>query len=271
MVKNLILGQYLPGGSILHRADPRTKILLTAVFICIVLYLKGYPALLLLLLVIAGTTCRTGRPLRLWLRNLRVILYLAGVASCINLVTISGTPLVAEGILSHISGEALAVSALMLLKLVLLASAATLLTTATTPLALTGGVEKLLKPLNRLGINVSGGAMMVLIAMRFIPVIVKEAQALILAQSSRGAAYPNSSLREKIRNLLPLCIPLFAGVARRGDALTIALEARCFRGCGERTRMKPLVFSGADFICAGVATLFLSTAIAVEYLWGSRF
>lgn len=255
---------YSPGGSILHRSDPRTKIALTLLLMTAAFILKSFTALLLLLAIVLALASSSGKPLQQSLRGLKLICYLAVVAVAVNLVSIKGTPVIDYGVLRHVSREAIAVSATMLLRIILLASAASLVTFTTTPLALAGGLERLLKPLNRIGIPVSDLAMMLLIALRFLPVIVEEAEKLIQAQQARSVDFNRGSLLQRTRSYLPLFIPLFAGVARKGDALATAMDARCYRGSAVRTRMQPLVYSRADLACVAVMMIICSLAALVE-------
>lgn len=266
MLNDMTMGRYFPGRSLLHRSDPRTKIVLTLLLMTITFILKSYPALLLLEIIILGLSSRTGRPFRQSLRSLRLIMYLAVVAVAANLLFVKGTPLIDYGLLRHISREGVDISAKMVLRLVLLAGTASLLTFTTTPLALTDGLDRLLKPLNRIGVPVSEIALMVLVALRFMPVIVDEAKKLILIQSARSADFNRGTMLQRARSYLPLFIPLFAGIARRGDATATAMEARCYRGGAGRTKAWPLEFSGADIASAGGMALILSLLFGVEYM-----
>ena len=258
--------RYLHGGSILHRMDPRMKIAATFLLMTAALLLETLPALLLLLFITLDLASSAGKPLQQSLRGLKLILYLSAVAVAVNLLSIQGTPLMQDGLLSHVSREAVGISAAMLLRIFLLATAASLLTFTTPPLALADGLERLLKPLNRIGIRVSEGAMMLLIALRFLPVIAEEAERLILARPERSGDFNKGNLLQRARSYLPLFIPLFAGVARRGDALATAMDARCYRGGAGRTRMNPLQFSRVDFACAAGTFVLLSMVALVENL-----
>jgi len=266
MLRELNMGRYFPGSSLLHRSDPRTKIVLTLLFITVTYILKSYPTLLLLQIMILCLAYRTGLPIRQSLRSLRPILYLAVVAMVANLLSVKGTPLIDYGVFRHISREGLDISAKMVLRLVLLVSAASLLTFTTTPFALADGLEKLLQPLNRIGFPVSELALMLLIALRFMPVIVAEAEKLIMIQSARSVDFNRGGLLQRTRSFLRLFIPLFAGVARRGDAMATAMEARCYRGSRGRTKVRTLEFSGADIACVVGMVLVLVLVFGVEYM-----
>lgn len=263
-MKDMTLGRYFPGSSILHRADPRTKIAMTLVFMTAVFLLHSYAALTVLLFLTLGLARAAGRTLEQSIRSLRPVLYLGVLSVVANLVLVRGTPVLDYGIFRFVSLQGLDISAKMVLRLLLLAGAASLLTFTTTPLALTAGLERLLKPLNLVGVRVSELAMTMSIALRFLPVLAEEAEKLVLAQSSRCADFNRGSLLRRTRSYLPLFVPLFAGVARRGDAMVAAMEARCYRGSAERTRVGALDFSGADLACVAVMFVLLAVPVGLE-------
>jgi len=265
MLKEMTLGRYSPGKSLLHRSDPRTKIALALGVMTAIFLVKGYPALLFLLVVTFALAAKSGKPIKHSLRGLKLILSLSAVAVVVNLVSIKGPSVVDYGVLRHVSLEGLNISARMVLRLVLLAGTASLLTLTTTPFALTDGLERLLKPLNRLGISVSELSMMMLIALRFMPVIVEEAEKQIRIQSSRSDDFNTGNLLRRVRSYPPLLLPLFAGVVRRGDAMATAMEARCYRGSTGRTRMRQLEFTAADLVCVGVTVVVMFIVIGIEY------
>lgn len=266
MLKALTLGSYCPGSSLLHRSDPRTKILLTLLLMVTAFSVQGFAALLLLFIVVFITAGLAGKPLRQTLRGLKPILYLTVVTVAVNIVTIKGAPLADLPVLQQISREALLVSAKMILRLALLASTATLLTFTTTPFSLANGVESLLRPLGRVGVPTADVAMILLLAVRFIPLVVEEAQQLIAAHGIVSSVSSKSSLLQRLKAYEVLLIDLFAAVARRGDAMATAMEARCYRGSTGRTRMRPLQFSGADLCCVAVMPLLISLLLAVEHM-----
>lgn len=268
MLNALTLSRYCPGSSLLHRADARTKILLTLLLMVTAYAVQSFPALLVLFLLVIGLGGGVGKPVRQSLLGLKPILYFAGAAVAVNLVFIAGPPLVDWVILRHISQDALLTSTRMILRLAVLAAAATLLTFTTTPLALTQGLESLLKPLGRIGVPIAEMAMILLIALRFMPVLAEEAEKLLMARAEQAK---QDRLAQRVRSYGALLIPLFAGVARRGDAMVAAMEARCYRGPTARTRMRPLEFSGEDIACAGLLLLVLSVVIGVESVWAGKF
>jgi energy-coupling factor transport system ATP-binding protein len=260
----LTMGGYAPGRSLLHRADPRSKIILVLLFIVTLYGVESYPAFFLLFVFTLLATLAIGRSLIDSWRGLRPIMWLAACAAFFNLFLVSGAPVATSGILSHISYEGLHRSARMMLRLILLVSSATLLTATTTPLALTAGLESLLQPLKRVKVPVQQLAMLLALALRFIPVIVQETYRMIKTRASTSAAINRGNLRQRLQSYLPLLVPLFVAIFRRGESLATAMEARCYRVDVERTRMRPLVFSSADLAGSAVMLVLLTVLFFVE-------
>lgn len=260
----LTLGSYAAGCSLLHRADPRSKILLALLFMVALYGVESYPAFFLLGLFTLLTTLGIGRSLTDSWRGLRPILWLAGCAAFFNIFFVSGAPVATSGLLSYVSWEGLDRSAKMALRLILLVSSATLLTATTTPLVLTAGLESLLQPLKRIKFPVPQLAMLLALALRFIPVIVEEAARMIKTQAPSTPVNNNGRLRQRLQNYVPLLFPLFVAIYRRGEALATAMEARCYRVDVERTRMRPLKFSAADLVSSVVMFLLLASLFLVE-------
>jgi energy-coupling factor transport system permease protein len=209
---------------------------------------------------------RSGKPVMDAVRGLRPILCLALFAVAFNSFFVKGTPVADYGILRHMSREGTNLSIKMVLRLFLIVTGAALLTGTTTPLALTDGLERLMKPLKRFGVPVHEIAMMMSLALRFVPALAEEAEKVIKAQASRSAGFATGNLLQRTRSYLPLLVPLFAGAFRRGDELATAMEARCYRGSTGRTRMRQMAFSGADFAALGVMVSLVSVLALIEYL-----
>jgi energy-coupling factor transport system permease protein len=231
-----------------------------------VFLVDSYFAFILLLVFILSVAFLSDKPLQYALRGLRPVLFFALFAVLMNLFVVSGTPLTEKGILSHLSLEGIGLAAKMVLRLLLLASVASLLTFTTTPRSLMDGLERLLKPLMRIGVPVHEIAMMISMALRFIPTIMKEAERIIKAQASRSADFAGGNALKRAISSMPILLPLFLGAFRRGDELATAMEARCYRGNGGRTSMRRLGFSRADLKSAAVMAVFLTTLMIVEYV-----
>ena len=260
----VMMGGYSPGASLLHRTDARSKILLALLFMVTLYSVESYGALFLLGAFMLLTTLAIGRSLSDYWRGLRPILWLAACAAFFNIFFVSGAPLAPSGILSYLSYEGLHRSAKMMLRLILLVSSATLLTATTSPLALTAGLESLLQPLKRIKVPVQQLAMLLALALRFIPVIVEEAAKSIQARASRSPAFNAGGLRQRLQGYIPLLFPLFVAIFRRGEALATAMESRCYRGDLQRTRMRPLQFSSADLLSSAVLLVLLTVLFFIE-------
>ena len=260
----VMMGGYSAGDSLLHRSDARSKILLALLFMVTLYSVESYSAFFLLGAFILLTTLGIGRSLRDSWRGWRPILWLAACAAFFNIFFVSGAPLATSGILSYLSYEGLHRSAKMMLRLILLVSSATLLTATTSPLALTAGLESLLQPLKRIKVPVQQLAMLLALALRFIPVIVEEAAKSIQARTARSPTFKQGGLRQRLQGYIPLLFPLFVAIFRRGEALATAMEARCYRGDMERTRMRPLQFSAADLLSSALLLVLLTVLFFIE-------
>jgi energy-coupling factor transport system permease protein len=267
MLNALSNGRYSAGSSLLHRTDPRTKIVLTLLFTLGVFAIRTPVTLILLLLLCFGMAQHAGRPLRHSLRGLKPIVPLAVFTAIAHLLLDGGPALADSGILSHVSRDGAERSLMMILRLTVLMSGASLLTVTTTPLTLTDGLQRLMKPLQRLGVPVGEIAMMMTLSLRFIPVIAEESKRLIAEQSASSPHHVGGTLLQRARNCLPLILPLFAAVIRRGNALATAMDARCYGACQERTRMHPLRFSATDIRSGGVVLFFFLLLVYIDHFY----
>ncbi|HEY8498157.1 MAG TPA: energy-coupling factor transporter transmembrane component T [Limnochordales bacterium] len=256
-IGEIALGQYVPGESFLHRLDPRTKIGLTTGFVALMFMVHtwwGYAAGGLM--VAAGIAA--GRLSPRWvLRGLRPIVVLILISVVLNAFWTEGRTLWQWGPL-RLTAEGLERAGMMGLRLVLLVAGASLLTLTTSPIDLTDALERLLGPLRRIGVPAHELAMMMSIALRFVPTLIEEADRIMKAQMARGAAFDRGNLLARARGLVPLLVPLFVSAFRRADELALAMEARCYRGGQGRTRLRQLHMHPRDW-----ATLALFAAGAV--------
>jgi len=264
MLNALSNGRYCAGASLLHRSDPRTKIVLTLLFTLVVFALRTPVTLVLLLLLSFCMAQYAGRPLRHSLRGLKPIVYLMTITAFAHLLFDGGPTLAESGILSHVSHDGAERSLMMILRLTVVINGTSLLTVTTTPLTLTDGLQWLMKPLQRIGVPVGEIALMMTLSLRFMPVIAEEAKLLIAEQSNHSPQYADRSLLLRAKSCLPLVMPLLAGVVRRGNSLVTAMDARCYGACLERTRMHPLLFSRIDILCGGVGLFFLLLLLYVD-------
>ncbi len=265
MIRDITIGQYVPGDSMLHKSDPRTKIILTFVMMIFIFMINTYWGYLLLTLFTALTVVTSNIPVRFVLKGLKPVIFIVIFAGIINMFTIGGRAIFEWGIL-RMTYEGVDTAIKMAIRLFLLIIIASLLTYTTTPIALTDGIEKLLGPLKRLRVPVHEIAMMMTIALRFIPTLLEETDKIIKAQSSRGADFDSGNLIERAKSFIPVLIPLFISAFRRADELATAMEARCYRGSEGRTRMKQLSLTRYDFATTAITVVFMAWVLAMQYM-----
>ncbi len=266
MLKNITLGQFFPGDSTLHRMDPRVKIVLVLLFIVLIFFVKtfyGYLAVAAFVILLVTTT---GVPVKYILRGLKPVFFIVLLTFVLNaLMTPGETPLVEWRFIS-ITKEGLKNASFLSIRLVLLVIGSQLLTLTTSPLGLTDGIEQLANPLKKIGFPAHEMAMMMTIALRFIPTLLNETDRIMKAQISRGADFETGNLVQKAKSLVPLLVPLFVSAFRRADDLALAMEARCYQGGNGRTRMKVLKTSVAD-LYGSLVFLGLVAAVVAENIW----
>lgn len=261
-LKDITLGQYFPGNSLLHQFDPRSKILFTVLFIAAIFLCKGlvsYGITLLILLIMIGIS--KVQP-RVFLKGMKPVVFIVVCTAILNLFYTSGTVLWSWGILK-ITEEGIWKAGFMVLRILMLIACTLLLTYTTSPILLTDGLEKLLRPLKKLHFPVHELSMMMSIALRFIPTLIQETDKIISAQKARGADFDSGNLIQKAKALIPILIPLFISSFRRAEELAIAMECRCYHGDEGRTSLRQLRYAGRDYglivfsiaLCAGIVVL----------------
>ena len=261
-LKDITLGQYFPGNSLLHRFDPRSKIIFTVLFIAAIFLCKGlvsYGITLLILLIMIGIS--KVQP-RVFLKGMKPVVFIVVCTAILNLFYTSGTVLLSGGILK-ITEEGIWKAGFMVLRILMLIACTLLLTYTTSPILLTDGLEKLLRPLKKLNFPVHELSMMMSIALRFIPTLIQETDKIISAQKARGADFDSGNLIQKAKALIPILIPLFISSFRRAEELAIAMECRCYHGDEGRTSLRQLRYAGRDYglivfsiaLCAGIVVL----------------
>ncbi len=269
MISDITLGQFFPGNSFLHRLDPRTKILLSTVFIVTVFVASTPMAFLLVTLFTAFLMAISGIRASVIFKGIKPILFILIFTTIINILMTRGTgdPLVSFWII-HIYKEGLIRAFFMTLRVILLIIGTSLLLTYTTsPISLTDGLESLLAPLEKLHIPVHIFSMMMTIALRFIPTLVEETEKIMNAQKSRGADFSSGNLIKRAKSLIPLLIPLFASAFKRAEELAVAMECRCYRVDKKRTKMthRKMVLSdwlSLLFMAVFLAVIIVSTTLA---------
>ena len=270
MVSDITLGQFFPGNSVLHRLDPRTKIILAVAFI-VAVFVADTPVGFAALLVLTAFMIAVSRvSFGVVLKGVKPIVFILVFTSLLNIfMTVgSGAPLV-EFYFIKIYTEGIIRAIFMSLRvIVLIIGTSMLLTYTTSPISLTDGIESLLSPLKKVGVPVHSFAMMMSIALRFIPTLVEETEKIMNAQKSRGADFSNGSLLKRAKALIPILVPLFVSAFKRADELATAMECRCYRGDNNRTKLVKLEYHSADVIWMVASVIFLGGIICTRIFAG---
>ena len=265
-VRDITLGQYFPGESPIHRLDARTKIICALVYLISLFVVQSFSAFALCIVLLAVVVIISRVPFKFISKGLKPIIFLIILTMIINLLfNTTGTVLV-EIWKIKITDAGVYRAAFMGLRLVLLIFGSSLLTLTTKPIELTDGLEKLLSPLSKIGLPAHELAMMMTIALRFIPTLLDETDKIMKAQTARGADFENGSLKEKARALIPLLVPLFVSAFRIAGDLAMAMEARCYHGGSGRTRMHQTRFGKGDAIAVIVMIIYVALIIGSRYL-----
>ncbi|MFT8314767.1 MAG: energy-coupling factor transporter transmembrane protein EcfT [Clostridium sp.] len=265
MLKDITIGQYVPADSFVHKLDPRIKIILSIIYIINLFLIDQYFGYVFVIIFTAITILVSKIQLRYIYKGLKPIFILLIITAIMNILMTPGQSLVFKYGIIKVYKEGLNIAGFMVLRLVFLIVGTSLLTLTTSPIELTDGLEKLMSPLKKVGISSHDLAMMMTIALRFIPTLIDETDKIMKAQMARGADFESGNLLQRSKNLIPVLVPLFISSFRRADELAMAMEARCYRGGEGRTRMKILKFHSRD----GIAILVTAMLVVVS-IW-SRF
>lgn len=265
MIRDITLGQYYPEQSVIHRLDARTKILGTLLYIIEIFLVNSFAGFGLVILALGVLIGISRVPVRFIFKGLKAVVFIILLTFVLNLFMFDGTVLWHWKFLT-ITYEGLYRSCFMALRLILLIIGTSMLTLTTKPMELTDGLEKLLKPFNRFGLPSHEIALMMSIALRFIPTLLEETDKIMKAQQARGADYESGNLIQRVKNMIPILIPLFVGSFRIAQDLALAMEARCYHGGVGRTRMKEIVFSRRDGVAGVLLAVFLGIVIASRWM-----
>lgn len=262
---DFVLGQYFPGNSVIHRLDPRAKLILLIAFVAVTFVAHTAGAFILLAAVAALLMVLSGIPLKIYLRGMKPILYIVIFTTIINILLTSGDDLLFEFGFIHIYKEGIINAVLVILRLSLLVlGSGILLTYTTSPISLTDGLETLLSPLSKIHMPVHEFSMMMTIALRFIPTLVEETDKIMNAQKARGADFSSGGLISRAKALLPVVIPLFVSAFKRAEELATAMECRCYRGGEGRGRLHVLRYSGMDVVFFAGGALLIGAVIVIN-------
>lgn len=265
MIRDITLGQYYPEQSVVHRLDARTKILGTLLYIIEIFLVNSFAGFGLVILALGILIGISKVPVRFIFKGLKAVIFIILLTFVLNLFMFDGTVLWHWKFLT-ITYEGLYRSCFMALRLILLIIGTSMLTLTTKPMELTDGLEKLLKPFNRFGLPSHEIALMMSIALRFIPTLLEETDKIMKAQQARGADFESGNLIQRVKNMIPILIPLFVGSFRIAQDLALAMEARCYHGGVGRTRMKEIVFSRRDGVAGVLLAVFLGIVIASRWM-----
>lgn len=264
---NITIGQYYPVNSVIHRLDARLKLIATMVFIVALFVAKGFPGYILGCVLLGVIIAISHVPFKLMIKGLKGIIMIVLFTVVLNVFfTRGGTTLVEFGIIK-ITSNGVILATRMAFRLVLLVMGSSVLTLTTSPIQLTVGLEYILAPFKKIGVPSHEIAMMMTIALRFIPTLMEELDKIRKAQMARGADFDTGGLVKKAKSLIPLLVPLFISSFRRADDLAMAMEARCYRGDVDRTRMKEPKLGLNDYIASGVMVLFVAIIVAMRVVW----
>ncbi len=266
MLKDITLGQYFPIDSFLHKLDPRTKILIFILDIVAIFMAQTVESYIVMVLFTFIVMLISKVPVKMYFKGLKPILYIIVFTALLNLFLTEGEDLPIFGYSVGITIEGVYVAAKMAIRLVLLIIGSSALTYTTSPMALTDGIEKLLKPFSKIGFPTHELAMMMSIAIKFIPTLIEETDKIIKAQQARGASFDTGSIIKRAKALIPMLVPLFISAFRRADELAVAMESRCYTGGDGRTRLKEIRFSHKDAAAAMGFLVFFACVVFLDFI-----
>ena len=263
MIRDITLGQYYAQDSVIHRLDPRVKIAGTFVYLVMIFLVQDFAGFGFVTLCLAGVVALSKVPVKFIVKGMKPILFILIFTFCINIFLYQGTVIWQLGFLK-ITREGLQQAVFIAVRLLLLIFGTSLLTYTTKPMALTDGFEAILRPFERLGLPAHEIAMMMSIALRFIPTLLEETDKIMKAQQARGADFESGNLLQRARALIPILIPLFVGAFRIAQDLAMAMESRCYRGGQGRTRLHPMKYQRADRVAYGCILLFAAAIVLLR-------
>ena len=264
MLKDVTLGQYFPGNSVIHKLDPRTKLIFVILYIVVLFLAKGALSYLMVALFLGAVIYVSKIRLSAIFRGLKPLMIIILLTAFLNLFYSSGEPLVQFWIFK-ITKNGLENAIFMVLRISMLVAGTFMLTYTTSPIALTDALESLLSPLKKLHAPVHELSMMMCIALRFIPTLIEETDKIMAAQKARGADFESGNLLRRAKALVPILVPLFISAFRRADELATAMECRCYHGGEGRTKLSELQYHRCDFAAFAVGALLLAAMFVLRH------
>ena len=263
MLKDITLGQYFPGDTVIHKLDPRTKLILVIVFIVALFLAVDWISYAVMFLVLAGSIAISGVPVKSILRGMKPVVFILIFTAVLNLFYTPGEHVLFQVWILTVTLEGVQNAFFMVIRILMLIAGTFLLTYTTSPILLTDGLESLLSPLKKLHAPIHELSMIMSIALRFIPTLIEETDKIMSAQRARGADFESGNLVQRAKALIPLLVPLFISAFRRAEELAVAMECRCYHGGEGRTRLRQLKYEGRDW---AVLVFFLVIAVLVGVL-----
>ena len=264
MLKDITLGQYFPGDTIIHRLDPRTKLIWVVIFIAALFTARDYVSYALMIAVTVGLVAVSGVRPRNLLRGMKPLIFIICFTGILNLFYTRGGTTLFEWWIFTVTTAGIKRAVLMVIRIMMLICGTLLLTYPTSPMALTDGFEILFGPLKKIRVPIHEMSMMMSMALRFIPTLIEETDKIMSAQRARGADFDTGRLLERAKAMLPLLVPLFVSAFRRADELAVAMESRCYHGGEGRTRMKQLRLVRRDYLALLAGAVLLAAVITLN-------
>lgn len=267
MIRDITIGQYYPAQSKVHSLDPRTKIITSFVYIISLFISASFTGYLATTVFLGGVIIASRVPFRFIVKGLKSIIVIIILTVSINILFTPGETVLLSFWNIQITLEGIIIASRMVIRLVLLIIGSSLLTLTTSPIALTDGIEALLKPLEKIKVPAHEIAMMMTIALRFIPILLEETDKIMKAQTARGADFEKGGIISRAKSLIPLLVPLFISSFRRAEELAVAMEARCYRGGEGRTKLNILEYKAGDLVCYLIFIIYLCVLISIRVLF----
>ncbi len=266
-MREMTIGQYYSTDSQIHRLDPRVKIVITFVYVISLFFLRSLPMYGLAFIMITVYIKLSNVPLRYILKGTKALIWFILFTVILQMFTVQGAEAVVEWKFIRITKAGIYSSGYLFLRLIFMIVGSSMMTYTTTPNALTDGLEKLLSWMNRLHVPVHELAMIMSIALRFIPVLTEELDRIMKAQMARGVDFKEGNVFERLRKLMPIIVPLFVSAIRRSNELALAMDARCYHGGEGRTKMKPLEYKRSDYIAYIIVVVYLIALFAIKKMF----
>lgn len=266
MIRDITIGQYYPSGSKLHHLDPRVKIVSTLLYIISLFVFDNVLGYLVATVFLVFVIRKSKVPFKFIVKGLKPVIMLLMITVIFNLFLTNTGEVLVEFWIFHITTEGLKIAVFMAIRLIYLILGSSIMTFTTTPNELTDGIERLLWPLRKIKVPVHEIAMMMSIALRFIPILLEETDKIMKAQIARGADLESGNIIQKAKAMIPILVPLFVSAFRRANDLAMAMESRCYRGGEGRTKMKPLVYEKKDYIAYAITIVYLVAAVVIGNL-----